>query len=307
VRRAGNHGREKEEKSEKKMLERWKIIDGQARSPYRFEWLRGWQAILIGILSTAGYGLAYVHELGVSGVFGIPQDFIVLNLTTILITIGEVLAVGTGTLGVIGMAYLFSLSVKDEKWRRIVHGSILIFILIAFILALLIRYPSVWPEMVLIAPMILFYVFVGFVLPIFRQRGVRGYRQKLKAQDEFERKSLEPVRDFVSRRFGARFFLAMIIGVLLLGFIFLAAYFSGVGGARSQEKFLVTSTTPQLVALREYGDNLICAQFDRDEKLFARQLVVLRAGANPELVLRLERLGPLKMGELVTQTWQPVP
>jgi hypothetical protein len=69
VRRAGNHGREKEEKSEKKMLERWKIIDGQARSPYRFEWLRGWQAILIGILSTAGYGLAYVHELGVSLVF----------------------------------------------------------------------------------------------------------------------------------------------------------------------------------------------------------------------------------------------
>ena len=109
------------------MLERWKTINGGAGSQYRFEWLRGWQAVLIAILSAAGYGIAYVHELGVSEVFGIPQDLIVLNVTTILITIGEVLAVGFLTFSLMSLIYL--LSIRYEIIRRTIRSvGLLIFI-----------------------------------------------------------------------------------------------------------------------------------------------------------------------------------
>ena len=246
------------------------------------------QAILIAALTAAGYGLAYVHELGFNEIFGIPQDFIVLDLTTILIAVGEVLVVGVGTFSLVALGYI--LSIKYGSLRNAIRnaGAIVMIILFAFGIILLIRYPSLWPDVIVIIFMFLFFVVVTLITT--PRKGTKPQKSKPDVEKQSEH----------LKRFEALFFsrigIIIVLAFTLLSLTFLAAYFSGKGDAMSQKEFLVTSTDPELVVLREYGDNLICAEFNRDMKLFTHPIIVLRAGADPELVLTLESVGPLERG-----------
>jgi len=205
----------KDANPENKMSQRWKVIDRETINPFRFEWLRGWQAIFVAILSAAGYGIAYIHELGYNDEFLIPKEFIVLDLTTILITIGEILAVAGGALSILGLGYVGSIILESRfgssKWMRYVQLAMPILILVIFILALLIRYPSLWPEMILIVPMILFFVYIVFGLPLFTQKSQRGYEEKLKAELRRQRQLHDPITAFVQRHLTFKTAIAFIL------------------------------------------------------------------------------------------------
>jgi hypothetical protein len=285
----------KDANPENKMLKRWKVIDREAINPFRFEWLRGWQAIFVAILSAAGYGIAYIHELGYNGEFLIPTQFIVLDLTTILITIGKILAVAAVAFIIVDFGYVLSIilggRLESSKWMPYVRLSMPILVLVIFILAVLLKYPSLWPEMLPTVPMILFFIYIVFGLPLFTQKTQRGYEEKLKAELRRQAQFHDPVSDFFRRYLT----LKVVVAFTLVCFIFLAAYFSGIGDARSQTEFLVPSKYPGVVVLRAYGDNLVCANFNKDTKEVTSRVFILRADADPELILVLSDIGPLKI------------
>lgn len=145
----------------------------------KFKWLLSWQALIIAALSAIGYGVAYVHELGFNNDFGIPQELIVLNLTTVLVAIGKVLAIAAVALFVFGLGYIVYfvlLRTKSDGWRLIVRLAIPLFLFLVFIIALWKTYPSLWPELILLIPMLLFFDLRYIHIPIiFAKRCQRLY------------------------------------------------------------------------------------------------------------------------------------
>ena len=85
--------------------------------------------------------------------------------------------------------------------------------------------------------------------------------------------------------------------VLLAVFITMGTMAHAVRQARTKERFFVPSTAPDTVVLRIYGNRLICAPVDRTTKQIARAIQVLRLGDDPKMVLRSERIGPLRLKE----------
>ena len=83
----------------------------------------------------------------------------------------------------------------------------------------------------------------------------------------------------------------LIVAVFLTG-IYIASS-AGTAEALKQDKFLVTNTSPELVVLRIYGDNLICVPFDRTTGEIEQSFSILKNTGEPVLVLRLEKLGQL--------------
>ena len=199
--------------------------DEKSQSRTQLGWLLKWQAVLIGAASAIGYGIAYLHELGFNSEFGIPQDLIVLNLTTVLITIGKILGVFIIVICVFLMLRYTEHYVLTEKWGRRLRRHITTIIFIIFLGALWLAYPSLWRDIVymLIGATVatLYFYAIHYAVPIFTQRKVRGYRQKLKAEDEDERGFFRREVTSLSRLFT---FLLVLLALVLL---FYTAYMSG--------------------------------------------------------------------------------
>ena len=79
------------------------------------------------------------------------------------------------------------------------------------------------------------------------------------------------------------------MGGALFGMVLALSYAAGHATA-------ITSTSPQRVVLRIYGDTVIAASFDRATKSMKKTFVVFKVG-EPGLVLRLEAIGPLEIAE----------
>jgi hypothetical protein len=60
-----------------------------------------------------------------------------------------------------------------------------------------------------------------------------------------------------------------------------------------EKEFLVLASSPDTVVLRIYGDNIICAPFNRSAKEMQRSFIIHKVGETPPLELRLEKIGPL--------------
>jgi len=267
--------------------------DVKSQSRTQLGWLLKWQAVLIGAASAIGYGIAYLHELGFNSEFGIPQELIVLNLTTVLTTIGQII----GVFIIMTLAFLMLRYIEHyiltEKWASRLRYNISSILFLIFFGTLWLAYPTLWRDLIymLIAFLIsvLYFWGVHYAVPIFTQRKVRGYRQKLKAEDEDENNFLKRERASFSP-----FFTVLLI-LIALYYLLSTAYLSGEHTARSKEEFLVTSTNSEMVVLRIYGDNIVCAPLDRGNSTITKPLIILRADSHPELILKLEDVGPLKV------------
>jgi len=88
----------------------------------------------------------------------------------------------------------------------------------------------------------------------------------------------------------------LVIAVFLFG-IYIASN-AGRSEAIKQEEYLVTNTTPELVVLRMYGDNLVCVPFDRTTGEIEESFSVIKNTGETGLALRLEKLGRLHLPEI---------
>ena len=82
--------------------------------------------------------------------------------------------------------------------------------------------------------------------------------------------------------------------IMILWLLLVISNNAGDAAALKQEEFLVANTSPEMVVLRIYGDHLICAPFDRATKEAQRSYSVLNVADDPQLMVRLEKVGPLR-------------
>jgi len=137
-------------------------------------------------------------------------------------------------------------------------------------------------------------VFMEFGVPLFTQSKHLTYRDKLKAQDKGDWE-VDKFRRKITEYFGP----GLMHSFVLLIFVFWAAYITGVAHAEQQREFLVIEAQPQLVVLRNYGNELICGRFNETTKELLNVFSFLnRDNLDQNVSFELKRVGPLKPMEL---------
>ncbi len=246
-------------------------------------------ALIAVLLPAFGYCLAFAYESGYCSYFHIPNIFIVVSLTSVLI------AVATLASGVWFVYYyvnpfygLISAHLRTATGRSIARTALLVAFLVLF--ARVTQSPFS-EAIVWILVVVTFFVAIEFVLPLLTQRKVEGYASKLEAQEATEG-SVLTVSNLLYAKVGKTAYHIVFFGVLL---IFLASA-GGWGKARKEREYLVTETSPSLVVLRAYGETVILAECDLTTQTVkpAFRFVKLTDAAN--LSLRLTALGPLRFG-----------
>lgn len=69
----------------------------------------------------------------------------------------------------------------------------------------------------------------------------------------------------------------------------------GSSEAKYRKNFFVIGNSPETVVLRIYGDKLICAPFDRTDKIVEGNIVIRKMFGSSSLMLRSEEIGPLRL------------
>lgn len=254
-----------------------------------------WLTLLVPAIAAVGYALAYVRELGFCGEFMIPTNFIVVSWTTTLVTTGTLLLFA---LLLLPFAWLLhAVLPKYTKlfpgWRRAYVIAYATFLCLVAMLAF--RYQALlWPELIGFFFGITIAMLLRFLLPLVTQRGVKGYWEKLNMQGELEDRH-DPLLVYVIRYVGPIVFLGIFLIAFVLGF----GYLEGKNTARTQTGYLVVSLEQELAVLRVYGDNLICAPLDRENREVERNSFrVLEASGT---TLTFGQVGPLSLSPVGPQ------
>lgn len=259
-----------------------------------------WQivAALFALATPIGYLAAYLREWGFCSVFGIPVELIQPNITTILIAITSGLGVLFFLFWFADLFYTFSQLRKLKDFgpvRRRLSFDLLVIILFFFLLVVFPPLRVGWPVLVYFLVML---IFIQFVAPLISQRKITGYRNKLETQDRTERET-QILLDYIIKRAGITIVSLGIIVALFLCSMLAVGYNTAV----TQTDFLVPSTNQNLVVLRIYEDNLICAPYDIKTKEVEKTFIIIKLNDEPRPQLSLVRLGPLTSPNI----WTPKP
>ena len=258
------------------------------REPGRERTSRYWRlslGFIVAASSAIGYLLAYLWEAGYGSVFGVPREFIVLDVTRVLIAISAVASF-------FFVASVFAGAYFIAGWFSARHGQgrggsrlvVLMVLLLSWGL-LTLRWPSLWAIWIAyLLPVAATFVVSTVVVPWI----IRRLPERLRAGlDAIEKWCASKVPRLPRPAFAA----VLIVITVALGLYL--SHESGQATAMSQKDFFVPSTNQNSVVLRIYGDNLICAPFDRGNKTVERSFFVLKVDDDPRPVLTLEKVGPL--------------
>jgi hypothetical protein len=248
-------------------------------------------AILLALASAGAYLFSYYYEKGYTSVFKIPSSLIVINLSSLL-TFGAIIIGGFIFLIPIGNVLVMFVigNSKSSKGSNPVFLHTLFPVIIVGILAVIqiaIFGIRNWQQWLLYAIMLLVAAFFQFAFPLLSQKG-KNYAEKLSAQEETE-KQFPDAFVLMRNKFGNSsliIFLVFILGISIAENV-------GKSSATNQKDFLVTNTTPEMVVLRVYGDNFICAPFTRATGKTETTFTLLKSSGDANLVLNLETIGPL--------------
>jgi hypothetical protein len=131
-------------------------------------------------------------------------------------------------------------------------------------------------------------IFLEFVFPLFAQRNVRGYLNKLVAQDQTELNH-KTIIDFAADAVGRK---ALIFSALLFGLSFVA-YLTGAFEAKAQRNFMVIEGNPERVVVKRNSNFFLVAQFDRASKTLSNEFTIFYS-EKQTFGFRYENMGPLR-------------
>lgn len=258
-------------------------MDNSIKAQTKIPWLT--EGLLIAAIPIIAYLLRYCYELGFSFAFGIPSEFITIDLPDVLLLSAYLIIIGAAIVVFIGISIPLLRS-KNIIWRSIIKSFFWTIILSPWILFSLLSDDKV--GLVIAVVMFLVGQYGLFISPLLTQRRRIGYAAKLEAA-EFKLKGLMNFLDYI---FGWKL-KHLIIVVYLLAMSIATIKQVGESLAIRQVEFLVTKSSPEMVVLRVYDDQLICAPFDRTTKEVKRTFSILKIAEDPNLKLSLEKIGPL--------------
>ncbi len=248
------------------------------------------EGILLAISSASAYLFAFYYEKGYASVFNIPVSFINVSLTSILTFGAIIISLILFLLPFINLFFVVTIGRMNTTLQRAIIPVVLLFVfLLVQIYFFGIAGLKDW-YFVLIFLCIL--IFLSLVFPLIVQPG-KTFISKLEVQEKLDLQFVDAI-SLMHIKFGKEALL--VLAVFLFG-IYVAPS-AGKSEAIKQEEFLVTNTTPELVVLRIYGDNLICVPFNRTTGEIEENFSVIKNTGETGLALRLEKLGQLHLPKI---------
>jgi hypothetical protein len=243
------------------------------------------EGILIAIASSGAYLLAFYYEKGFSSFFEIPVNFVSVSFVNIFIF-------GTFLIGFLVLFFLPANIVTLVLFRlppELSRSVFPVLLCLVFIAVHLYTFGlSNWTPLVIGVAVALFFLLFELVWPLIMHRDRSRYIEKLEAQRELDKKEVNLV-DLIQRLYGIGPIITIL--ALLLGINFSESV--GKAQAMKQTDFLVTNTSLEMVVLQIYGENMICAPFNRDTKEVQTRFTIIKMAEDSKLAFNLEKVGPL--------------
>lgn len=246
------------------------------------------EALLVVLIPLVGYAISFLYEIGYCNTFNIPSYFIKLSPTTIFI--------GMSSIALFLLLYFMTRFFCENFLgtgpissgiKRLAMPSLISLYIIAL-------FGADWKRLSGVLIGLVFIIFMQFGVPLFTQSKHPTYRDKLEAEDKAEWE-WDKFRKNITKYFGP----GLMQFFLLLFLLLWAAYFTGVAHAEQQREFLVIETEPQLVVLRNYGNEFICGRFNETTKELLNVFSFLnRDNLDQNVSFKLKKVGPLKPVEL---------
>jgi hypothetical protein len=260
------------------------------------------EGIILALASASAYLFAYLYEIGYAIIFKIPESLISVSPTAIL-TFGAILI--SIFLLFVPIANLFLMIVFARAHPALQRAIIPVILLFTFLIIEIFLFgPSNWLYWIGFLILFVYILYLQLIFPLITQRS-KTYTSKLEGQEKTEQQFADSFV-ILRNRFGKDS--VIIVMVFMIGLSISVS--AGMGEAIQQKNFLVTNTTPELVILRIYGDNLICVPFDKNTGEYEPSFSIIKNTGETGLILRLENLGQLhlpKNNTVVLATPIPLP
>lgn len=217
------------------------------------------EGVVLIILTAITYTAFLVREMGYADFYSVPHDLISSSHIGLL-SAAQALAWGVlAYIGKVNLVWIFA--PRGERYFfRLVRYVIGFFLVLGFALFPYLATGFSWWW--LVGPIVVFTI-VLFVWPLFTQRGVQGYENKLVAQARLEDGAQDiygTILDRFDRAAQITFFFILAMMVF--------AYGDGRRSAIEQVEYNLVEGETNMVLLRIYGDIAVLAAFDpKDHQL----------------------------------------
>ncbi len=239
------------------------------------------EGILIAGFPIVAYLHAFLYELSYAKYFGMPVEFISLDLTSIFIV--GVTVLGWVMIFVLSLVLLLAFVKISPTFRKSPRITLfgLLFGMVSVGLIALLFFKSLWDVTAPLAiMMVLIITLIMVSLPKLDNTTNIQSREKL-----FNRVA-RSLQEVVTERRIAQILIIFTLALLI-------TYGRGHARAVNQSDFLVPSAYPEMVVLRIYGDKMICAKYSKDTKLVQRSFAIIEQSQTPYMELKYEKIGPL--------------
>ncbi len=244
------------------------------------------EAILLAGLSAFSYALAYAYKSGISSHFGIPP----LLITP---TIGVVLQAASA----VGLVVLWFWNIANAIWpfaprgtnvlARVIRRLLITALLIALIIFSALDRQHAWVSFIVILG---FFVFFELIFPLITQKSIKGYEQKLLAQEAIEANVQKfTLLDKVAETFGEHSIRLAAFGLILL----VLGNELGIKTAKEKTDFFVLTDTPGFVVVDMDDNTIILAEYDSKTLTLTGLYQVENFSDSAPRTFKLEHIGKL--------------
>jgi hypothetical protein len=254
------------------------------------------EGMIIALIPVTAYLWTLFYEIGFCDYFHIRYYFISLTPAIVLATSGEFILILLFLYLLIMYFFIigsFHISAQlSEFTSKMSTSTVVMMIFMLYFLALaslmlLIFNSEVRQMVVALAIIYVLLVIATLVNPLFTQRKKEGsYWEKLAAD-------IKPSSSLNHR--GLHFPMTIIISIVFIVVSGGASAHRKLGqfNAQWQEEFYIVAQSPELVVIRNYGDYLFAAPFDRVTKEVEKKLYLLKISDMAKTPLTTEKVGPL--------------
>lgn len=261
-----------------------------------WDFLKKYPTIFLSVISAYLYLCAYAFESGYLHQFDISDDYLSIDLNTIILDSSRAIGLIIGTMCIY---QLVQTPFLKWKTKSVIHEEIVsLFCRLVSISALALvalPVPNSWIKY--------FDLFGLLIIAVVAFFGLREYNREKKneiIEDDNEKKlDDEGVLDLNKKRLSRYFDNYFLIAISFIIPIILSSFF-GWGIATKVTNLPMINDSTRYLVVRKYGDQLLCKGFDYKNKKLSKQTIIIKIPINKPIVLIDYEIGNLFERSLFT-------
>ena len=256
------------------------------------------EGVALGGATIAGYAYAFSYENGYLSHYRLPFWLIELSVVNVLITVSALILL------LVLAAYILALFPAGPSTALLFQLGILVLPVALTILVVSVTDWNQWPAAAVGAVVVAFSVVFSIdatwrrlIRPLIQYKDKGSWRERwayaMNAEREAHRNP-DLLTQSIDTIHGAGFRRAWLVGFLLL-FVFGPAltHYVGRAVAAFSTRHAILAASPECVAVRKYGDYIVCSDFDRPTRRVLPSFRLIQVGTATTNALRIEELGRL--------------